>query len=354
MYKTNMQSVRDRREAILRQQKEREANAFFDEILESKDGNVRRFLPPWSAEGLWRKQAWYHYGLKDRGAVVCPLKTFGRPCPACEEVEQLYKMKGDPEAQQLAKDMRAKERFFANVLNLNKNDNKVYILAFGPKLEGDIVTMMEGSGGGTGVAFGVGDITDIQTGRAVLITKTSNPKDKKLTDYGVTPATVPSPLANAEAVCAALHNLDELVLKDTLTYEAMVKMMGKGGSAPEQQSQGAQPQQQFTQPAQQPQAQFGQPAQSQPVQRMTSEFEPPANQFQQPQQAQPAQQSQPQFAAPAPQPQATTPGAEFAQPQQGQPQQGQPQQTQGATKPASALDRLRQLNASRSQGQAAK
>ncbi len=323
IFKNNMQSVRDQREAILRQQKEREANANFDEINEG--ANVKRILPPWSAEGQWCKRAYFHYGIKEKGNIVCPKETFGQPCPVCEDVEALFKMKGDEEARELAFQMRAKMRCFANVLNYNKNDGRVYILAFGPKLYADIVTMMFGGDGPNNSTFGCGDVTDVQTGRLIQITKKTNPKDKKLTDYGVTPDSNPSALPNAEAFCNMLHNLDDLILKDTFTYEQIKQLMNrKNGGGGE-----AHPTQQAAAPGG-----FGAPAAPAPAPapapssfvapapapaKMTSDFVPPASSFGPP----------PPAPAPAP--------SSFATPAPA------PAPASAAGKPSSALDRLRAM-----------
>ncbi len=328
IHKTNMGSVRDRREAILRQESERAANAHFDEL--KPGNNIRRILPPWSAEGLWRKHAFFHYGIKEKGNIVCPNKTFQQPCPVCEEVEQLYKLgKTDPEAKQLAQDMRAKERFFANVLDYDKNDGKVYILAFGPKLEADLTTMMYGGASPDGQSvFGVGDVTDVQTGRLLQITKTVNPKDKKLTEYGVTPSSTGAALPNAEAFCNALHNLDEFVMKDAFTYDQIKALMNRtsGGSAPGAQTSSAPAPAPgtvhgFTAPG----TQMNQASPPAPG-RMTSEFEPPKGAIPTP---------PPPPTPPAPPAPGAVPGANFGALASAAPT--------GPAKPSSALDRLRAM-----------
>jgi len=134
IHKTNMAGVRERRNQILRMKEEREANSV---ILDIEDGeNFYRFLPPWSAEGQWRKEAWYHNlfkaGIKVAGkkVVVCLKRTFDQPCALCEQVEQMFKSK-DAEMEELAKEIRSKQRFFSNVLYLKKKDGKVYVLPFG-------------------------------------------------------------------------------------------------------------------------------------------------------------------------------------------------------------------------------
>jgi hypothetical protein len=334
-----MQSVQQRRDVILRQRKEREDMANFFEVQEGN--NFVRILPPWSAAGEWRKQAAYHYGIREKGTVVCLQKVYNQPCPVCAEVEQLYKMKDD-EARNLAKDMRAKDRFFCNVLDASKSDGKVMILAFGPKLEEDLTTMMFGGTGPDGTSsFGCGDVTDIQSGRILQITKKTNPKDKKLTDYGVTPDSVARPLANADAICAKLHDLDVLVNKDTFTFEQIVGMMNKTAPAPAPAAAaphapapggfGALPAQQNQQPTPSPST-FGAPPPAAPP-RMTSEFVAPGG-----------------FGAAPAQPQAQAAPAPFTPPPAAQ---TQPFNAEAAgvapAQPSNALERLKQMQRQQNQ-----
>jgi len=69
--------------------------------------------------------------------------------------------------------------------------------------------------------FAVGDITDVQNGRNMMITKKVNPKNKKETEYSATASPQVSALPNAEAFCNLLNNLDEFVMRDYVTYEQM-------------------------------------------------------------------------------------------------------------------------------------
>ncbi len=328
-----MGGVREERHRLLRQKEERAANAVLIDI-EAGD-NYYRFLPPWSAALQWKKEAWFHHLFKagilvnGKKSTVCLQKSFNQPCALCEQVEQLYQMgKTDPEAAELAKEMRAKQRFFANVLDIKKNDGKVYILPFGQKLYERLVEIMDGGTSPDGnTVFGVGDITDVQTGRMIMVTKTVNPKDKKLTDYGAKEGTQPQALANAQAVCAALHNLDEFVFKDAATYDQM-KAAINGTEAPASPASPAPaaaapagPPPGFSAPAPAP-APAPTPAPA-PAPNLTSEFMPPPG----------------SMPAPTPAPASPDLAAQFGAPPAPAPA------APAASKPSSALDRLKAMNA---------
>ena len=228
----NMENVRRRRAELAREKDEREKGAHFDEIKEG--ANRRRILPPWSADGNWRKHAAYHYNIVDKKALVCPKKTFGSKCPICELVDELWKEK-KPESTEQAKKWKAKDRFFANVLNLDLNDGKVYVMAFGPQLEESILDAMDGGSKdnqGGGDQFGVGDITHPKTGRSILVNKDVPPGHKEQTSYKAQAALNATEVANWPAVEKMLHNLDEVVQKDVYSYEDLMKfVMGEQPAA---------------------------------------------------------------------------------------------------------------------------
>lgn len=221
-HQLSMDMVRRRRAEIARQSEERHNGADFDTLKEGP--NKRRILPPWSAEGNWRKYAGYHYNVVEKKALVCPKRTFQKPCPICEFVDGLYKAKTASDLEQ-AKKYRAKDRFFANVLNLDTNDGKVYVLAFGQMLEESIIDEMDGgqkAGATGGDQFGVGDITNPKTGRNMLMTKTVPDGKKELSSYKAKASGVASEVPNFAEIEKKLYDLDALVTKDIYTYEELM------------------------------------------------------------------------------------------------------------------------------------
>lgn len=226
----NMEVVRRRRAEIAKEAEDRESGAHFDKLKEGP--NKRRILPPWKADGDWRKKAAYHYNIVDKRVLVCPKKTFGQNCPICEYVASLYES-NTPENREEAKKYKAKDRFFANVLNLDMNDGKVYVMAFGPQLEESIIDEMVGGAAGSesgGDSFGAGDITHPKTGRNVLITKTV-PEKKEQTSYKAKASGAQTEVPNFAAIEKNLHDLDALVQKDVFSYDELKSFM-MGDSKP--------------------------------------------------------------------------------------------------------------------------
>src|SRR5574339_136642 len=222
----NLQLVRNRRKEIKKQEEARKAGAFFDEL---KTGpNYRRILPPWEGAEDWRKYAAYHFNVLDKEAVLCPKKTYNKSCPLCDLNEALYES-DDKADKDEAKKIRAKDRFYCNVLNLDKNDGKVYIMQFGQSIEEQVISIIdpgskeEEEGKEPVEVFGYGDITDPKTGRTVLITKTVS-ADPMQTSYEVKAATTSSPVPNWEAIAPNVHNLDAFVAKDEHSLEDLQAM----------------------------------------------------------------------------------------------------------------------------------
>ena len=215
----NMELVRRRKATIDKTEEDFKKGKNFDKLVEGK--NKRRILPPWSEVGDWHKRAGYHYNILQEGAVLCPKITWDQPCPLCDLNQELFKG-GAKEDKEYAKKIRAKERFYANVLNLDLNDSKVYVMEFGTKLEKDIIKAMIGDDEDEEFV-GLGDITDPKSGYNVQIKKTV-PADKMQTSYEVAPSKSASPVANWEEVSKNLINLDEYVRKDEYKHDDLVAM----------------------------------------------------------------------------------------------------------------------------------
>ncbi len=227
--KLNTDLVRRRRQELNKQEEDRKKGQFWDKLEAGEPANRRRVLPPWSNEGHWRRKFGQHYNVLDKESVLCPKITFNEPCPICDENELLFKSKdGDEKA--FAKKIRGKEAFCANVLNLNKNDGKVYVLEFGVGVEEQITKIIDpgdpiDKDGNPVEAFGYGDITDPKTGRTLQITKTV-PADPMQTSYDVKPALNPTEIANWVEVEKQIHDLDAYVAEKRIySFDDLVAMM---------------------------------------------------------------------------------------------------------------------------------
>lgn len=116
-----------------------------------KEGNVRFNIIPYVA-GKNNRDAdpgeldyeftfWTHTIGEgdDRRTIVCPKKTYGKPCPICEEVERLSK--NYVENQEEIKAIKAKQRQLFNIVDARDEEDKIqvydtsYFKGFGEMLD---------------------------------------------------------------------------------------------------------------------------------------------------------------------------------------------------------------------------
>jgi hypothetical protein len=98
-----------------------------------KDGsNEIRLLPPWTNDpdnencGLFWREIYVHFGVgadgENKGRIFsCPQRSPDGPktsCPICAHVESLYATQ-DPVDAEVAKDIRAKQRLYSNIIDLS-------------------------------------------------------------------------------------------------------------------------------------------------------------------------------------------------------------------------------------------
>lgn len=184
--------------------------------------NLIRVMPPWTnpthdpelelspdlqfyEDQFWRQvaQHWNVNPEEQRGPILCPKETPGLEgdCPICEFVTELKSDKKNVQAQELAKEIRAKTAYLYNIVDMNDSeytaedvaefkksrpgddvpfqpgDTKVQIYAAPATVHDAILGMITGN---------KRDITRLDTGRAVIIERHPN-KDPKKTRYSVTP-----------------------------------------------------------------------------------------------------------------------------------------------------------------------
>ena len=195
-----------------------------------KGKNRIRVMPPWTAEGnnayQWWREIWVHWNIgpdeDNQQSVACPKKTppGDQTCPICDEVERLRKS-GDPADLELAKNMKAKMRIYANIIDLKDaswteedveelaaagtdsnnvpevGDPKIQVYSFGSTIFKDLLDYYTD----------VIDITDLDEGHNVLLTREG---DGLNTDYRVRIEQEASkaPVPDDEP---KLHNLDNIM-----------------------------------------------------------------------------------------------------------------------------------------------
>lgn len=159
-----------------------------------RDGKNRiRLMPPWTDQppndGQFWREIYVHWKVDGKLSFACPAKTPHSPnkdCPICDEEKRLKATKDPVDAEQ-ANNIRSKQRLYSNIVDLddpvyrhedvlewkakqndktrdcpfNPGHTKVQVFSYGPTILKDLLDVF---------AEGI-DITDLNTGRDVLITK---------------------------------------------------------------------------------------------------------------------------------------------------------------------------------------
>lgn len=108
---------------------------------------------------------WFHYNVGKAMGFLSPKKNFGEEDPLNDFVRSLwsdYNQTQDEETKKLAKDLSAKQRFFAPVLVRGEEDMGVRIWGFSKTVYEDILGMI--------LDPDYGDITDIDRGFDLKVT----------------------------------------------------------------------------------------------------------------------------------------------------------------------------------------
>lgn len=210
--------------------------------------NQIRIMPPWDAEGPFKSQFWrqvaQHWNVTpdQKAPVLCLKKTPGleKPCPICEYEERLKDMKSNPEAQEEAKKIRAKNCYFLNVLDLKDPEHtaedvanfaqsnpdrdcpfevgqsKVKVYACPPTVFDSILGIMTAN---------KEDITKLDTGRNITIKKIPN-KDRRRTRYEVYPSLKATKVDLSDKY--EFPALDQVGFQ--MDYDKMVNLLADGGA----------------------------------------------------------------------------------------------------------------------------
>lgn len=209
--------------------------------------NTVRILPAWTEEGVFAGQFFrevhQHWNVtEESGPVLCPKKTpeasHDKECPICDFVEQLRAQKSNVQAQELAKELRAKVAYLFSIVDLNDpeytakdvaewkkdrpdsdcpfevGDIKIQCYAAGTTVANDIMNI---------VIANEMDITDVESGNNVYITKIPN-KNPMQTKYTVTPE-----IKKTKAPITASTKLPDLSkIGKVQSYDDLVKLLGEG------------------------------------------------------------------------------------------------------------------------------
>lgn len=157
-----------------------------------KEGEyVFRFLPPLPPANnpiVPVNAHWVTISGK-RTKIICPQKHAGRPCPVCKRVIDLERS-GNPSDRNAAYEIKAKTRFFANVINRDNEAAGPRVLEFGKMIYDELLRLRKSARDGF-------DWTDpTAAGRDVIIERHGMGKDD--TEYSVRPSLKASPLGNMD------------------------------------------------------------------------------------------------------------------------------------------------------------
>ena len=130
---------------------------------------------------------------------TCPKYEVNQPCPACAKAEQL-KRTGSTTDYEAAKDLFAKRRILAVVVDRENPERGPVPFEFGVSIEDALVTLRRDEDAG-------GDFTNVETGFDIIVERKGQGKND--TEYAVMPARKQSPLGNTGWVDAQ-PNLDAL------------------------------------------------------------------------------------------------------------------------------------------------
>ncbi len=148
-------------ELIKKELEEAQRQAASDFWVPDLGENLIRILPPRDGKLFYRRFG-VHYGLVGSGMELCPRLCFTKPCPVCETVDALRKV-GSSGAMELVRRLAVVERFMMNVIVLSADVKNVrqYLAPKTVRLE-LLKVILDPD---------YGDITDLQTGRNVVIEK---------------------------------------------------------------------------------------------------------------------------------------------------------------------------------------
>jgi len=134
------------------------------------------------------REYWFHYNLGKNPGFLSPKKNFGEDDPLNDFVRQLYK-DGADESIRMAKDLSARQRFFAPVIVRGEEDKGVRLWGFGKTAYKELLNLV--------LNPEYGDITDITEGTDLTINY-GKPPGAQFPQTTITPRRKPSPMMETD------------------------------------------------------------------------------------------------------------------------------------------------------------
>ncbi len=173
-----------------------------------EDGEQTIRIVP-TADGDPFKEYWFHYNLGKNPGFLSPKKNFGEDDPLNDFIRQLYK-DGSDESIKMAKNLSARQRFFAPVVVRGEEDQGVRLWGFGKTAYKELLNLV--------LNPEYGDITDVNEGTDLTINY-GKPAGAQFPQTTITPRRKSSPLADTEEKIAsrldAVPNFDDVFERKT-------------------------------------------------------------------------------------------------------------------------------------------
>ena len=158
-----------------------------DKFWRPEDGETTiRILPP--PDGDPFKEFWFHYNVGKNPGFLSPKKNFGEDDPLDSFIRQLYK-EGSEDSVKMAKNLSARQRFFAPVVVRGEEDKGVRLWGFGKMAYRELLNLV--------LNPEYGDITDVNEG-VDLVINYGKPAGAQFPQTTITPRRRNSPLAEKE------------------------------------------------------------------------------------------------------------------------------------------------------------
>tara|TARA_Y100001937_G_C7134042_1_gene339027 strand:- start:46 stop:795 length:750 start_codon:yes stop_codon:yes gene_type:complete len=150
----DLEKMRAKREAL-----ENRGGSNKSVFWKPEDGEQTIRIVP-TSDGDPFKEYWFHYNLGKNPGFLSPKKNFGEDDPLNDFIRQLYK-DGSDDSVRMAKNLSARQRFFAPVVVRGEEDKGVRLWGFGKTAYKELLNLV--------LNPEYGDITDVKEGTDLTI-----------------------------------------------------------------------------------------------------------------------------------------------------------------------------------------
>jgi hypothetical protein len=179
-----------------------------DQFLKLEEGDTNIRIVP-VEDGDPFKEKFFHYGLGR--SILCPQRNFGKKCPVCDFVRTLYD-DGSEESKKMAREIRAKQRFYSPVVIRGQEDSGVKVWGYGKLAYKQLINLV--------LDPDYGDITDVDSGIDLKITYKLPTKKGEFAETTITPRRASTKLGNKSEVAEILGAVPDFgELFESKSYE---------------------------------------------------------------------------------------------------------------------------------------